>query len=156
MNRPKTYNPKNGKGGGRQKIWTRLRKGKCTIADLVEASGSADASVRSYLFVLVKHGYVQASGDGAYLLLNDTGIRAPSANMAEGTLYDWNLNKPMTGAQLRRLWQKSGLSMAAWCRAIGISSTQGAKIREMFDGTRAVGPTVEAGAKAFDESGGSS
>lgn len=150
MTRPKTYDPKKGKGGGRQKIWARLRKGKCGVAELVEASGSAESSVRSYVHQLVKHGYVQASGDGAYLLVNDTGHRAPSVNMAEGTLYDWNLHKPMTGAALRRIWEKSGLSVAAWCVKLGMVPTSNSKVLEMFDGKRPVSPAVEAKAKEFD------
>jgi len=165
MNRPKTYSAANGKGGGRQKMWDALRKAKAPLsaADLVEVSGSAESSVRSYLHELRRHGYLSQEHEGSYVLIKNTGKRAPSVNMAERTLYDWNLNPPMTGKQLKALWEKSGLSIAQWARNAGMISETGAlghaarkggdthRIIEMFDGKRPVSPAIEAKAKAFDE-----
>lgn len=159
MARPKSYDPKKGKGGGRQKMWNALRRGRAVSSgELMSASGSAESSVRSYIAALVKHEYVQRQEDGLYLLVKNTGARAPSVNMAEGTLYDWNVNKPMSGKALQALWKKTGLSVTEWARQAGLGgSTDGMasqaahRLIEMFDGKRPVSPTVEEKATAFDE-----
>lgn len=162
MRRPKTYDPAKGKGGGRQKMWDTLRRtaGRpFSIGELSQVSGSAETSVRSYLHVLVAHDYVERKEDGMFVLLKNTGPRAPSVNMAEGTLYDWNIHEPLTGAELRSLWAATGLSVKDWVQQAGLfdaanQATLNAaahRIIEMFDGKRPVSPAVEEKAKAFTQ-----
>lgn len=156
--RPKTYNPKKGKGGGRQAMWDALRRGPKSSGELATASGSAAGSVAAYMYALKAHGYVSSPEPGKFVLAKDTGKRAPSTNAAAGTLHDWNLHPAMTGKQLKAIWEKSGLSVAAWAQDAGLGAYGGRPgetgpsahhIVEMFDGKRPVSPAVEAKAIAF-------
>lgn len=148
--RAKTYSPEAGKGGGRQAIWDLLRKkGSVSTGELITASGSTYGAVTSYMAQLAAHDYVSSGEAGMFTLENNTGPRAPSANAAERTVYDWNLNPPMKPAELKKIWKKSGLSLNAFGLAIGMSVNQGTRIAQMIDGSRVISPTVEAAALAF-------
>lgn len=134
-------------GGARQRIWAALRRGPASTSDLAAIAGCAEASVRGYLSVLAEHGYIATDGDGRRVLLRDTGPRSPAVSLSRRTVWDWNLRPPMAPAELRAIWQASGLSLNGFGVAIGVGAHKGTHIRQMIDGRRPVGPSIEAGAR---------
>lgn len=146
MSRPKQYEAK----GGRQAMWTALRRGgELTLGTLAAASGSEASSVRVYMHALQVAGYLAHEGD-IYRLINDTGARAPSASTARGAtvVYDWNLNPPMRGSELRHIWQDTALSLSAFGAALGLGGNAATRLRQMMDGQRPISPAVETAALA--------
>lgn len=145
-------------GGARQKVWNALRRRKspATIRELADVSGATAPQVRGFLAVLHDHGYLDWRADGPtspaeVTLVKDTGPSCPSVSTERRTVHDWNVNPPMTGAELRRIWSESGLSMNQFGVALGLGQNNGTRLKQMMDGHRPVTPTVESAASEIHE-----
>lgn len=100
-----------GNGGTRQKLWNALRLGKKLTADELLLMAGCDEPERhrdnagKYLRALARAGYVNrlamregkqhSTSNGAirWLLVSDTGPRAPQWNVSKSQIYDPNLDR---------------------------------------------------------------
>ena len=133
--------------GYRQQAWDRLRGGpwRQGVTALAKAIGCTREGLSSYLGILREQGYLAQASD--IELVKNTGPRAPSANLGRRSLHDWNLNPPMTGAQLQSAVRASGLSNAAWLAGRGFSPNGTTRLRQMMNGQRPVSPAIEEAAR---------
>jgi hypothetical protein len=124
------------------RLWSAMRGARMpwTVADLVAMTGASDRYARRYVMALREAGYledrdpVRLSADGgvsgvytarAYVMVSDTGPVAPILVGRDGS---WSVRDPqagsLTGAELRDLRHRLGLSLAAMARATGLGSTR--------------------------------
>lgn len=98
---PHSGRPSPRRGTLRELVWKALRKvRKATVADLVQIAAmgeerAPEQNARKYLQALAAHGYVRVlprrkGGRKQYLIVQDTGPKAPEWHPASAQLYDPN------------------------------------------------------------------
>ena len=105
--------------GSRQRIWDVLRSNSGLDASRIAVRAKANPDTTAvYLGGLRKFGYAE-SLDGEWALVTDTGPIAPSYTTKPARLVDLNLEPPMSGEELERIWRSTGLSLGAFSQRIG-------------------------------------
>lgn len=134
-------------GGARQRMWDLLRRRKSiSLEALMEGSGATADSVRAYLRILANHGYV-VHDEASFVLVKNTGVRAPAVNVTANSVHDWNENPPMAGSELRAIWKETGLSLRQFGFALGCGDNYSTRLRQMMETGRGISPAIEAAAR---------
>ena len=71
---------------------------------------------------------------------------APSFNPQAGYFRDWNIDRKMTAAELRRIIKESGLSYHAWLLEHGFDGHGATRLRQMCAEQRTITDSIEAAA----------
>ncbi|GAA0206881.1 hypothetical protein GCM10009081_22420 [Brevundimonas nasdae] len=136
--------------GYRQAAWDALKhKPFESVRALADVLGCSADGLRSYIAALEAHQYIQRGDDGVITLVKKTGPRAPSWSVHSRELRDWNQDPAMSADALKKIVSQSGLSDAAWLRAIGKHEAGATRLRQMMNGQRPVSTEMAQAAKAF-------
>lgn len=124
--------------------WMRRRRSPWTSADVVDGSGTSERQARRYIARLADAGYITSDDDerpregGAFLarrwrLARNTGPLPP---ILTGGAHGEGISDPngeLTGAQLARIRQDLGLSMADFAARIGVRDPRTVRRYERCD-----------------------
>lgn len=136
--------------GYRQAAWDRLRKKPSeSVSDLAAAIGCSADGLRAYIAALEIRGYVARANTGHISLAKNSGPRAPAWSVHTNDFRDWNIDKPMSGAALKKIVTRSGLSETDFLRACGFHEAGSTRLRQMINGQRPVSSDIEAAARTL-------
>lgn len=138
-------------GGARQRIWDVLRAGQpVQISDIAHRGETSEISVRAYLNALEARGYIEFQHLGYVArgpvrtaqLVRNTGPRCPSWSVHTNQFRDWNIDQPMSGADLGGEIAASGLSIRGWLVKHGLPPSEQTRVRQMINGQRPVSQKI--------------
>ena len=135
-------------GNSRQRIWNALRfYKKIHIDKIVEVADCTKTGITPYLTALTNDGYLTEQR-GEYKLLKDTGPISPAYNASKKEVHDWNINPPMSAAELRHHVELFGDSLRAFAVHLGFHPSSSNRLAKMIRNQKPVSGDVEAAIKA--------
>lgn len=134
--------------GPRQRIWDVLRRAQKPLSrQEIARRASADLNQTSSFLSLGKRaGYFDAA-NMEWRLIKNTGPVAPLIS-GSGHVRDLNEFPPMSGIELNSIIKNSGFSVAGFAEKYGLGRGMTTRIRQMINGQRPVGLSVEEAALA--------
>lgn len=138
----------------RQKLWAALREGGVYSAAqaATEFSLSVEAT-RAFFRILYAHKYLEKN-EIYFKLIVDSGPIVPTVSTINNSVYDYNLNPPMSAKELKaayKLYQlDSGLdSMGKFGAELGLGYNAATRLKDMMRGKKTVSPAVEKAVTAW-------